>query len=72
MIYYSVVVGWCVGFLLGVGCSLAVLYSIYRGGYRRAVGDGLKEPQPEAYRDAVAKAKAAQAAKDSRETARVP
>jgi len=67
MTYYGVVVGWVVGFMLGVGCSLAVLYSIYRGGYRKAVEDGLKDPQPEAYRDSVAKAKAtaAQAARAS-------
>lgn len=58
-----VVVGWFAGFLLGVGCALAVQYSIYRGGYRKAVEDGLKDPQPEAYRKAVAKAKTAQSRK---------
>jgi hypothetical protein len=33
--------------LWGIGCSLAILYSIYLGGYRKAVKDSLK---PEIYR----------------------
>jgi hypothetical protein len=35
------VVGLCIGFLWGIGCSLAILYSIYLGGYRKAVEDSL-------------------------------
>jgi hypothetical protein len=35
----AAVVGLCIGFLWGIGCSLAILYSIYLGGYRRAVQD---------------------------------
>jgi hypothetical protein len=66
MDFYNVVIGWFIGFMFGVGCALAVLYSIYRGGYRKAVDDGLKDPQPEAYRNAVASAKAAQAVISSR------
>jgi hypothetical protein len=62
---YNIVIGWFVGFALGVGCSLAVLYSIYRGGYRKAIEDGVEDPQPEAYRNAVAKAKASQAKRAS-------
>jgi hypothetical protein len=39
----AVLFGLCLGFLWGVGCSLAILYSIYLGGYRRAVKDSLKQ-----------------------------
>ena len=35
------IVGLCIGFLWGIGCSLAILYSIYLGGYRKAVEDSL-------------------------------
>jgi hypothetical protein len=37
----AAVVGLCMGFLWGIGCSLAILYSIYLGGYRKAVQDSL-------------------------------
>ena len=32
-------VGFFLGFAFGVGCALAVMYSIYMGGYRAAVRD---------------------------------
>jgi hypothetical protein len=35
----SVVIGFFLGFAFGVGCALAVMYSIYMGGYRAAVKD---------------------------------
>lgn len=35
----AAVMGLCIGFLWGIGCSLAILYSIYLGGYRKAVED---------------------------------
>ena len=31
--------GFALGFLFGVGCAAAVLYTIYLAGYRRAVRD---------------------------------
>ena len=37
----AALVGLCIGFLWGIGCSLAILYSIYLGGYRKAVEDSL-------------------------------
>ena len=37
----AAITGLCVGFLWGIGCSLAILYSIYLGGYRKAVEDSL-------------------------------
>lgn len=35
--------GFCLGFMLGVGCALAVMYSIYMGGYRAALADMLRD-----------------------------
>ncbi len=37
------VVGLCVGFLWGIGCSLAILYSIYLGGYRKGVEESMAD-----------------------------
>jgi hypothetical protein len=37
----AALVGLCIGFMWGIGCSLAILYSIYLGGYRKAVEDSL-------------------------------
>jgi hypothetical protein len=38
------IIGFFLGFVFGVGCALAVMYSIYMGGYRAAVRD-FKLPQ---------------------------
>ncbi len=45
----AVLVGTCWGFLWGIGCSVAILYSIYLGGYRRAIKDSLKPEKPKRY-----------------------
>jgi hypothetical protein len=37
----AAILGLCLGFMWGTGCSLAILYSIYLGGYRKAVQDSL-------------------------------
>lgn len=34
-------IGFFMGFGFGVGCALAVMYSIYTGGYRKAMEDSL-------------------------------
>lgn len=57
--FANMAMGWFLGFMFGVGCALAVMYSIYLGGYRKAVEDALKEPQPEDYRALVVKIQAA-------------
>lgn len=44
-----------VGFLGGVGCALAVMYSIYLGGYRAAVKDFHLNPRPERLERALTK-----------------
>ena len=37
--YWSSIFGFFLGFAFGVGCALAVMYSIFLGGYRAAVRD---------------------------------
>ncbi|HEY4379862.1 MAG TPA: hypothetical protein VGN01_05915 [Acidobacteriaceae bacterium] len=43
----SAAIGWFFGFFFGVGCALAVMYSIYMGGYRAAVKDAQIDPPPQ-------------------------
>ena len=52
---WSVAIGAFIGFFFGVGCALAVMYSIYMGGYRAAVKDSRLEPPPERLTRALAK-----------------
>ena len=40
-------IGFFLGFVFGVGCALAVMYSIYFGGYRAAVKDATLTTPPE-------------------------
>ncbi len=43
----SALIGFFLGFAFGVGCALAVMYSIYMGGYRAAVADMAQAVPPE-------------------------
>ena len=52
---YWVAFGSFMGFAFGVGCALAVMYSIYLGGYRAAVKDFQLNPAPERLTRALAK-----------------
>jgi hypothetical protein len=54
-VYWSAAIGWFIGFFFGVGCALAVMYSIYMGGYRAAVKDSQASPPPERLVRALAK-----------------
>ena len=45
--------GFCMGSFFGVGCALAVMYTIYRNGYRRGVQDSLLDVKPERYAEAL-------------------
>ncbi len=45
-------IGAFLGFVFGVGCALAVMYSIYSGGYRAAVRDSRLPEPPERLRKA--------------------
>ncbi|WP_245632009.1 hypothetical protein [Edaphobacter aggregans] len=53
--FWSIGVGFFLGFAFGVGCALAVMYSIYMGGYRAAVRDSQLAEPPERYRHAISK-----------------
>jgi hypothetical protein len=46
----AAVLGLIFGFMWGIGCSLAILYSIYLGGYRKGVADSLADVKSERYR----------------------
>ncbi len=48
------VIGFFLGFVFGVGCALAVMFSIYMGGYRAAVADSQLSVPPERLRKALA------------------
>jgi hypothetical protein len=43
----ATLIGFFLGFVFGVGCALAVMYSIYAGGYRAAVRDAVLPIPPE-------------------------
>ena len=51
----AALIGLCIGFMWGIGCSLAILYSIYLGGYRKGVQDSLADEKPERFRNALRK-----------------
>lgn len=51
----AALVGLAIGFLFGFGCSLAILYSIYLGGYRKAVQDFLLPQKTKRWRGTLKK-----------------
>ena len=44
---WGAILGLFLGFAFGVGCALAVMHSIYLGGYRAAVKDATMSAPPE-------------------------
>ncbi len=42
--------GLILGFMFGVGCAFAVLYTIYMGGYRKAIHDSLRNADSDRYK----------------------
>jgi hypothetical protein len=54
--YWATILGFFLGFAFGVGCALAVMYSIYMGGYRAAVKDSILPSPPERFTAAREKA----------------
>jgi hypothetical protein len=57
--FTSLIIGVFLGFVFGVGCALAVMYSIYMGGYRAAVKDAQLPTPPERLTATLAKLRAA-------------
>jgi len=53
--YWPSVIGFFLGFAFGVGCALAVMYSIYMGGYRAAIRDSQLPQPPDRYTRALQK-----------------
>ena len=45
--YTGSIIGFFLGFTFGVGCALAVMYSISLGGYRAALRDASLPDPPE-------------------------
>jgi len=54
-VFWSAGVGFFLGFAFGVGCALAVMFSIYMGGYRAAVRDSQLPELPKRYLNALKK-----------------
>jgi hypothetical protein len=54
-VYWTAIIGFLLGFGFGVGCALAVMYSIYLGGYRAAIRDSQLPTPPSRYRQALEK-----------------
>ncbi len=61
----AVILGLCFGFMFGTGCSLAIMYSIYLGGYRKAVEESLAPVKPRRYMQALQKIEARRARAES-------
>lgn len=59
----STLIGVALGFLFGVGCALAVMYSIYMGGYREALRDMALAIKPKRWHEELAKVKKMEAKK---------
>jgi hypothetical protein len=50
--------GLILGFMFGVGCAAAVIYTIYMGGYRKGMEDSLRETKSKRYIENLVKVKA--------------
>jgi hypothetical protein len=61
----AAVLGLIFGFMWGIGCSLAVMYSIFLGGYRKAVKESLAQPPPHRYLKILEKLQAKRAKKSA-------
>jgi hypothetical protein len=57
----AALIGLCVGFLWGIGCSLAILYSIFLAGYRKAVEDSLAPTKSKRWRETLKKIQSSKA-----------
>ncbi len=53
---YNIMLGYFFGFALGVGSALAVFYTIYSGGYEKAIEHSLLPEKPKRYAEAMASA----------------
>ncbi len=54
--------GLVLGFMFGVGCAAAVIYTIYIGGYRKGIEDTLQSKKSKRYLDNIDKVRSKLAA----------
>ena len=54
----AAVLGLIFGFMWGISCSLAILYSIYLGGYRKGIEESLAAQKSQRYQRALEKIEA--------------
>jgi len=54
----AAVLGLIFGFMWGIGCSLAILYSIFLGGYRKGIEEALAPKKSKRYLRALEKIEA--------------
>lgn len=47
--------GLILGFMFGVGCASAVLYTIYMGGYRKGIADSISTEKSKRFLGAIGK-----------------
>jgi hypothetical protein len=52
--FYDIMLGYFFGFALGVGCALAVMYTIYTNGYKKGIEHSLLREKPKRYYSALA------------------
>jgi hypothetical protein len=52
--FYDIMIGYFFGFALGVGCALAVMYTIYTNGYKKGIEHSLLSDKPKGYYSALA------------------
>ena len=51
--FYNILIGYFFGFALGVGCALAVMYTIYTNGYKQGIEDSLLDEKPKRFHAAL-------------------
>ena len=45
----AALIGLCIGFMWGIGCSVAILYSIFLAGYRKGVEESMAPQKSDRY-----------------------
>ncbi len=55
---FAALFGFILGFMFGVGCAAAVIYTVYMGGYRKGLADSMQVTKPKRYLDNVRKVRA--------------
>jgi len=68
----AAIIGLILGFLWGIGCSLAILYAIYLGGYRKAVEDSLGKSKSKRWRETLKKIQQSRAQSEAAASRKLP